>query len=945
MADKKSVGHAYNIDFLNVLFAVSNILLLVTVVWMVWDDYDREWKNYQRRFVNLETEVTQANLQQAEQNVDANQLQALEAERTAALAEQQASQARIDELQAERSAIEVELYTATQSYQFAKATYDVDRYDYEVRKERDPSLEQTEGPEIEAQFAEVQSLNREMQGVEAERARVNGELRSLTGRAADLEAEISRMNAERDRLTTRLTDLEPSLVRDLVLNAPLLDFMAPTIQVRQILTPNIVDDVNFTRVAKMDRCVTCHLAIDRVGYEDYPQPFTTHPNLEAYVGGASPHPIESTGCTVCHEGMGQSISFLDAAHTPSDEEERQRWEEEYHWEDPHLWDYPMLESGMVEASCAKCHEDQIYVPEAPDLNVAYAQYERAGCYACHTTLGFQDLRRPGPSLARIESKLTPEWVQTWLRNPRAVKSNTWMPKFWYLANSSAPEDQPWNEVEIEAITAYLFANSDTHELAVPSPPRGDAARGQALVESVGCLGCHVTDDMPRSEAGPRRTFGQPLLGVGNKTTYEWVFDWVRDPRHVTPDTYMPDLRLTDAEVADVATYLMTLEGPAGDPAPVSVSPEQIDAVLLEYLASVVPVAEAESTIASLDADARLIELGQRVILRRGCFSCHEIAGFEDAQPIGIELSEEGSKLLTQFDFAFNHEIPHTRVGWFKQKMISPRSFDDNRVLQPLERLRMPDYGFAEEEAKRAVTAVMSFQRDIQPRGSWQPHTARLDALNEGRKLARRRNCVGCHIIEDDGGDYLDLVADPSLGPPMLTPQGAKVQPVWMYAFVRAPITIRPWLTVQMPSFGLADADWNTAIDYFGAVSNTIGEFKTVDSEPRTPAELRTGRELFDLLRCQQCHVLGEIPADQPTENLAPDLRMAPERLQADWILDWLRIPATIQPGTRMPAFWPDHPDSFYPQFDNDANEQIRAIRDYLLTFSGGPNPMTDGVGN
>ena len=54
MADKKAVGHAYNIDFLNVVFAASSIFLFLSVIWMVWDDYDRDWKNYQRRFAQLE---------------------------------------------------------------------------------------------------------------------------------------------------------------------------------------------------------------------------------------------------------------------------------------------------------------------------------------------------------------------------------------------------------------------------------------------------------------------------------------------------------------------------------------------------------------------------------------------------------------------------------------------------------------------------------------------------------------------------------------------------------------------------------------------------------------------------------------------------------------------------------------------------------------------------
>ena len=93
-----------------------------------------------------------------------------------------------------------------------------------------------------------------------------------------------------------------------------------------------------------------------------------------------------------------------------------------------------------------------------------------------------------------------------------------------------------------------------------------------------------------------------------------------------------------------------------------------------------------------------------------------------------------------------------------------------------------------------------------------------------------------------------------------------------------------------------------------------------------------------MLRCQQCHVLGAIPKDQPTANLAPDLRMAPERLQPDWILDWLKNPARIQPGTRMPAFWPEFPKSYYPQLGGSAEQQIIAVRNHLLTFSGGPNP-------
>ena len=591
------------------------------------------------------------------------------------------------------------------------------------------------------------------------------------------------------------------------------------------------------------------------------------------------------------------------------------------------------------------HACRSTLEDPTELNVAYATFERAGCYACHKTKGFDtNMRKPGPILTKIQSKLSPEWVKNWIRNPRAVKPTTWMPRFFYNSNNSSPEDAVRNETEINAIVAYLFANSEPYETAVKTPPHGDAKSGEQIVKSIGCQGCHVVGEGSREQLGPRRTFGQPLENIGNKATYEWIFDWVRDPKHYNPNTYMPNLRLTDAQAADVATYLMTLKGGAGDAAKASPGPNVLDETLLDYLRNVMPFDDAKTHLAKLSPTEKQTELGQRAISRYGCFSCHDIKGFENAQAIGTDLSEEGSKLVTRLDFAFITDIPHTsKLAWFRTKLHEPRIFDKGRVLQPLEKLRMPNFDLSDVEIERLLTAIMSFQREIQPPAAMPVRSARLDYEINGRTLVHRRNCVGCHIIEGDGGDFLKLVADPSLGPPMLTPEGARVQPDWLYAFLRGPITIRPWLNVRMPTFGLDDPGLNGVIRYFGAVSNTVGPFQTPALVKASNTTEATGKELFEKLKCQQCHVLGAIPKDQPTANLAPDLRMAPERLNAEWILQWLKKPSDILPGTRMPAFWPDYPKSYYPEFGGDAEAQIRAIRDHLLTFRGGPSPKANGT--
>ena len=154
---------------------------------------------------------------------------------------------------------------------------------------------------------------------------------------------------------------------------------------------------------------------------------------------------------------------------------------------------------------------------------------------------------------------------------------------------------------------------------------------------------------------------------------------------------------------------------------------------------------------SWNAEQKQIELGQRAINRYGCFSCHDIKGFEKAQAIGTDLSEEGSKLVTRLDFAFVSDIPHTsKLAWFRTKLHDPRIFDQGRVLPPLDKLRMPNYDFTEEEVERLVTAIMSFQREIQPPAAMPARSARYDYIGAGRTLVHRRNCVGCHIIEGDG---------------------------------------------------------------------------------------------------------------------------------------------------------------------------------------------------
>src|SRR4051812_18481957 len=115
MAEKKAVGHAYNVDFLNVVFAASSIFMLLVTVWMVWADFDREWKGTQRRFNALQIEVTNAQLKQTQQGVNKAKLQQLQQQLAAAHQSEQTNKAKIDEIQKKLADVDARLYRATQA--------------------------------------------------------------------------------------------------------------------------------------------------------------------------------------------------------------------------------------------------------------------------------------------------------------------------------------------------------------------------------------------------------------------------------------------------------------------------------------------------------------------------------------------------------------------------------------------------------------------------------------------------------------------------------------------------------------------------------------------------------------------------------------------------------------------------------------------------------------
>lgn len=957
MAKRKGV-YARDIDKLNVIFAVVAIGCLLSVVWMIWDDYAREWKHYQRRFQVIEQEVTQRQLEDTQATIDQQQLSQLQQQRGDAEQALAAQRERVDGLESELADVQVDLDLATREFRFARSIFDTRRWEYEEAAQRDGDAgrQQAALEEAQAHLAETEAA---LESSTIESDRLQGELDTLRQDFTDAESGTAGMTREIKRLTERLESLRFGFAWA-VRNAPMLDALNPSLRIRQAVMNDLTLDLNFAKAPRVDRCQSCHLGADSDAYAEQSQPFASHPRLDLYVADTAVHNAAEYGCTVCHLGKGRGTSFYSAVHTPANESEEHRWEEEYDWAHNELWEWPMRPVAETEAACLKCHIGDTWMPDAPTLEYGLSIIEAVGCYGCHQLDRYDEARRPGPSLEHVAVKTTPQWAYNWVMDPKSFRPNTPMPKFFNVANNS---DEYWrarNEVETDAIVAYIFGASTDVELE--SAPSGDAARGAQVVNEVGCLGCHIVEEpgSPDDSTGERRFTGYRqqgpnLWGVGSKVNADWLYTWVKNPRHYWPDTVMPRLRLTDPEAADVTAFLMSLTRAGWDsPTIPALNVELRDEVVLEYLKITRTTPDAEAELAAMGDEEKRQYLGNELIGRYGCYGCHLIEGFQERGRVGTSLSNWGSKATAQIDFGYL-DIDHSRESFLRAKLAAPRSVDTGKVKLPQEKARMPNFGFTPEEIEAVTIAILGYTDEEIPDLKKPAQTPRKVAAEAGRAIIDDYNCRACHIIERRGGAIeapivalataagQDATVAAAYAPPNLNTQGAKTQPNWLYRFLNGPTPIRPWLDVRMPTFDFNDEELNALTAYFSAIDDASYPFdEKFTLAHEYPRELVQGGDTLanGQLQCFSCHVQEGVTPPGTPDNWAPDLALAAERLRYEWLQDWIINPQAIFPGTKMPQYytWDLDDPSFYtaldgtPVMDGDTRAQIEALAAYIMSI-------------
>ncbi|HYD50308.1 MAG TPA: c-type cytochrome [Terriglobales bacterium] len=877
---RKDLSTDYEKRSYSVVFLFAVAFLLAGAIWSLYDDNikRRPWIAHQATFSSRQQDKLRAEIAAEKARLEQDPTyQQLQKDLTAARAnfENGEQSRRVQQLEEELAKVTGAHNDFDIELRIQKSRLEQAWYEYEHALHQKHPTE-----EHKHEIAELEERKNQLQqGFDDTKARIA----QIKAEIGEIQSEITNLEAKHEEMIGNVTRLEQRLTENTLTVAGME--LPPVPGIRQVVLLEF-DRNNYDQpVARVDRCTSCHAGIDKPGFEDEPNPYKTHPNRAVLLGE---HPTDQFGCTPCHGGQGAAVNSVEQAHG-----------------EVKFWNDPLLKGDKLQSTCIGCHSNVKFLEGADAIAHGETLFEELGCHNCHLVQGYETLAKVGPNLTRIAAKVEPAWLTRWVSNPHQYRPNTRMPNFLFT-----PEQG-------EAIAAFLLATtkeSGEQWLAERPLPAGvDAnnsalvAQGKELVDSIGCRGCHGFEEgQSPARLGQNKDIAPNLSNIAEKTHGQWIYHWIKNPRMFSPDARMPSLRLSDEEATAITSFLLTLGAPKPD--------EQVAARL---------------------ANAELVGQGEKLVRKFGCAGCHNVTGMEKETRIGVELTTFASKPLTELFFGDRTDIPHNWEDWTFHKIRSPRIYATERIEQV-----MPNFALEKED----IVALRHFLRSRRADKPAKPYRADIGIQAqreiEGGRVVARYNCAGCHVIEGKGGAIRALYTEnPTFAPPILDGEGAKVQPDWFFKFVKAPYTLRPWLKLRMPTFHLSDQETRQVVDYFGALAGLENPYVHVDEQSIPTEHLQAAQTLVspDYFSCFSCHQQGDKAPEGPMDGWAPDLAMAHERLNPDWIIDWIHNPQKIQPGTKMPSFYEETeegqaaggPDDV---LGGDNEKQIEAIRDYLMVL-------------
>ncbi|HRW55608.1 MAG TPA: c-type cytochrome, partial [Phycisphaerae bacterium] len=410
---------------------------------------------------------------------------------------------------------------------------------------------------------------------------------------------------------------------------------------------------------------------------------------------------------------------------------------------------------------------------------------------------------------------------------------------------------------------------------------------------------------------------------------QWLYNWLRDPRHYSSYTIMPKLfrdnyyqlespdnqrMKNDQDILDVAAYLLSLRNDDFDMTRIAdddTHREMRENLIRELLGgqntkSVVDIYLADESGGNNDfgpltsaivnqtaasygggdegkqAVAALIDtrsgsleerrklfLGMKMISHYGCYACHTISGFETATRPGTDLSTWAQKFMSQLDFAFYSPV------------------------------------FEHEREERPEMFANTYRGDLP------------DNDHMIRDVAETTEDLLAHIggKSSDAGNFPQEIHHNHASFAYYKIRNPRI---WDRGKIR-----KPYEKIKMPNFYFTEEEATAITTYILSRRDAdVREPVKIDYENTPVGRIASGRALANQLNCYGCHTIeANVPATihqyytddtSVDDNFPFGIRFKPPllwgegaKIQNDWLFKFFNNVEMLRPwlNARMPSFY------------------------------------------
>ena len=501
------------------------------------------------------------------------------------------------------------------------------------------------------------------------------------------------------------------------------------------------------------------------------------------------------------------------------------------------------------------------------------------------------------------------------------------------------KEVPFNPIPVGALSHS--ANADISSA-------NQLRRGRDLFAELRCSHCHTTQG-----GMPDLTADAPAFsGIGSRRHSTWLAQWIANPESLRPGTPMPAL----FHGADAASHSDAI------------------AAFLGSLKGIAPPSPAAAST------AELVEAGKSLYEKLHCVACHVAPEDTKADPAKISQKQVLAKFKPGALVSFLRK-PSEHFAWIGMPDFKLSNDEASQLAAYLE-------SAADKPSERSIPSdealILKGKNLVQSSGCLNCHTLDLPNAYKAPALATLKPeawSAGClaaspaaeskaprytlssadrqalaafgrtdrsSLTRHTAADFLERQSV-SLncrechgkfeGFPTWELLGGKLKPEWASRFIGGSESWkpRPWLESRMPAFPTHAAFLGQGL----ATAHGLAPMTAADDAP--DAELaKVGHKLIGTsggFACISCHSVGDFGATQVFEAPGINLAHSFERLQPDFYRRWLRNPVSIDPNSKMPAYFDEEGRSALAEvLEGDGPKTIRALWEYIRLGSKMPKP-------